>query len=324
MGKKVEKNYVQYKNEKSVYVNGKSVNFERFISDLEKKIRKGRCSSFNVIDKGYSYQLLGTDSFYAYSDYEVEIYKNLESDLNAEMNRLCLLANSEVMKKRYAKFKKDIYTKPKHIIFRNFMENISEPLGMMAFILPVCYTASLILAFASITAIGSLMGNSVLFWPGFFKVVGVLNYPVITTMTLSALYTLIKTSVMSLKEMNDNDNYPYEEREKKKDQIKKEQVKEKTKKNEVTKTQGINKNKTGSIKYVPVQTKEHSAVISYLGQKYRDLEAKRNKLIISGASKEQIEDVTNEMNAIVYKVNSMMGLDNSVHTSNGPVRKLNK
>lgn len=56
-----------------------------------------------------------------------------------------------------------------------------------------------------------------------------------------------------------------------------------------------------------------------LGQRYRELEEKRNKLIISGASREQIEDVTNEMNAIVYKVNSMMGLGNGVHTSNGPI-----
>lgn len=322
MSEKIEKNYVQYKNEKSVYVNGKRVNFERFISDLEKKIRKGRCSSFNVTGKGYSYQLLDTD--YAYSDYEVEIYKNLESDLNAEMNRLCWLANSEVMKKRYAKFKKDIYTKPKHIIFRNFIEHISDPFGLMLFIVPTGYIVSLTLAFAAITAIGSLMGNSVLFWAGFFKVVGVLNYPAAIATTLSALYTLFGTGVMSLKEMIDNDNYPYDEREKKKEQIKKEQVKEKTKKNEVTKVQGDNKNKVVSKKYVPVQTKEHTAVVSYLGQKYRELEAKRNKLIISGASREQIEDVTNEMNAIVYKVNSMMGLDNSVHTSNGPVRKLNK
>ena len=60
-------------------------------------------------------------------------------------------------------------------------------------------------------------------------------------------------------------------------------------------------------------------VTTFLGQRYRELEEKRNKLIISGASREQIEDVTNEMNAIVYKVNSMMGLDNGVHTSSGPI-----
>ena len=77
-----------------------------------------------------------------------------------------------------------------------------------------------------------------------------------------------------------------------------------------------------------VTNKEHNAVVSFLRQRYRELEVKRNDLIISGANREQIEDVTNEMNAIVYKVNSMMGLDNSVHTSNGPVsgpvRKLRK
>lgn len=323
---KIEKNYVQYRNENCVYVNGKNVRFNRFISDLERQIRKGRCASFDKTKDGYKYQLLEIGAGYEHVNYEVEIGSNVNSDLNVEMNRLCVLANSEGMKKKYTRFKKDVYTKPKHIIFRNFIENLSSLIGVIGLALPAFYLLGLITSIAGFTALGAVMGNSGLFLPGLFKIAGALEPMVLGISGLSILYTVISTAVMSIKEMIDNENHPYEEREKERNKVQKELEKEKTKKNEAVREQSVSKNKVTSKKCVPVTNKEHNAVVSFFGQRYRELEAKRNNLIVSGASKEQIEDVTNEMNAIVYKVNSMMGLDNSVHTSSGsisgPVRKL--
>lgn len=263
---------------------------------------------------------------YEHVNYEVEIGSNVNSGLNVEMNRLCVLANSDVMKKKYARFKKDVYTKPKHIIFRNFIENLSSLIGVIGLALPAFYLLGLITSIVGFTALGAVMGNSGLFLPGLFKIAGALEPIILGISGLSILYTVISTAVMSIKEMIDNENHPYEEKEHNK--VQKELEKEKTKKNEVVKEHSVNKDKVVSKKCIPVTNKEHNAVVSFLGQRYRELEEKRNNLIVSGASRELIEDVTNEMNAIVYKVNSMMGLDNSVHTSSGPVsgpvRKLNK
>ncbi len=328
MSNKIEKNYVQYRNEKSVYVNGKNIRFSRFISDLEKQIRKGRCASFDKTKDGYKYQLLEISAGYEHVNYEVEIGSNTDSDLNIEMNRLCVLANSDAIKKKYAKFKKDVYTKPKHIIGRNFIDNLSSLIGVMGLALPAFYLLGLITSILGFTALGAIMGNSGLFLPGLFKIAGALEPIVLGISALSILYTITATTIMSIKEIIDNEKHLYESKEKERNRVQKELEKEKTKKSELTKEQSVNKDKVVSKKCVPVTTNEHNAVVSFLGQRYRELEVKRNNLIVNGASREQIEDVTNEMNAIVYKVNSMMGLDNSVHTSSGPVsgpvRKLNK
>lgn len=329
MNKKIEKNYVQYRDENTVYVNGKSVSLEKFTSNLEKEIRKGRCSSFNASRNGYSYQLL--DTIYTYSNYEVEIGANADSDLNIEMNRLYTLANSKPMKKRYAKRKKDMYTKPKHIILRNLVDSVVSPAGAITFIVPTYYLISLVALTVGFTALGAILGNSVLFLPGLFKITGVLNYAVVGAAALGALYIAARTGIKSVKEIIDNENYPYEEREAERARIKKEQEEkvkkqeiEVAKKCEVTRTQNINKNNTINKKYEPVMSQDEKNIISYLGQQYRELEKERNKLIVTGGNATRIKELANEMNAIVYKVNSMMELDNSVYTSSGPVRKLSK
>lgn len=47
-------------------------------------------------------------------------------------------------------------------------------------------------------------------------------------------------------------------------------------------------------------------------------------LVASGGKKEKIEELTVEMNSIAYEYNYIMGFDNNMQTSSGPVHKLRK
>lgn len=105
--------YVQCSDNGDVYVDGKRIKLEKFVSKLEKAIRKGECDYFTKDDIGYRYCLLKDN--YRHCDYKVDLNGRNDGDFNSEMNRLYKLANSEVMEKRNKKKWKDINTKPKYI-----------------------------------------------------------------------------------------------------------------------------------------------------------------------------------------------------------------
>ena len=55
--------------------------------------------------------------------------------------------------------------------------------------------------------------------------------------------------------------------------------------------------------------------MSFLKEKYGELEQKRIELINNGGSRDEIAQVVNEMNAVVYKTNSLIsGLDKTEKT----------
>lgn len=316
--------YVQCKDNDNVYVDGKRITLEKFVSKLEKAIRKGECDYFAKDDIGYRYCLL--KHIYRYCDYKVDLNGDNSSDFRIEMDRLYKLANSEVMVKRNKKKWKDINTKPKYIFLRNLHESQDTTIGMFRFACPIGFGISILVALIVAVTLGTIAGNPFMHMYDLVVIGKLFALTTLAVFLASDLYVLCRTAIKSIKEKKNIEKDQEklkreEERAKIIKQIKgKELVKQKT--NEV------NKRKNATKKYTSVSDKEQHMVVTFLGQRYRELEVKRNNLIVNGASREQIEDVTNEMNAIVYKVNSMMGLDNSVHTSSGPisgpVRKLNK
>ena len=316
--------YVQCKDNDNVYVDGKRITLEKFVSKLEKAIRKGECDYFAKDDIGYRYCLL--KHIYRYCDYKVDLNGDNSSDFRIEMDRLYKLANSEVMVKRNKKKWKDINTKPKYIFLRNLDESQNTTIGMFRFACPIGFGISILVALIVAVTLGTIAGNPFMHMYDLVVIGKLFALTTLAVFLASDLYVLCRTVIKSIKEKKNIEKDQEklkreEERAKIIKQIKgKELVKQKT--NEV------NKRKNATKKYTSVSDKEQHMVVTFLGQRYRELEVKRNNLIVNGASREQIEDVTNEMNAIVYKVNSMMGLDNSVHTSSGPVsgpvRKLNK
>ena len=82
--KKVESNsYVQYKDYDTIYVDGEKVNFEKYISKLEKAILKGKCASFEKIVMGYKYKLLIDN--YKFKEYKVDLNGSNDNNFKLEM-----------------------------------------------------------------------------------------------------------------------------------------------------------------------------------------------------------------------------------------------
>lgn len=316
--------YVQCNDDGDVYVDGKRTKLEKFVSKLEKAIRKGECDYFAKDDIGYRYCLL--KHIYRYCDYKVDLNGDNSSDFRIEMDRLYKLANSEVMVKRNKKKWKDINTKPKYIFLRNLHESQDTTIGMFRFACPIGFGISMLVALIVAVTLGTIAGNPFMHMYDLAVIVKLFALTTLAVFLASDLYVLSRTTIKSIKEIKN----VKKEQEKLKREEERVKIINKSKEKELArlKTNEVTRSKNVTKKYALVSDKEQHMVATFLRQRYRELEEKRNKLIISGASREQIEDVTNEMNAIVYKVNSMMGLDNSVHTSSGPisgpVRKLNK
>lgn len=316
--------YVQCKDNDNVYVDGKRIKLEKFVSKLEKAIIKGECDYFTKDDMGYRYCLLKDN--YRHCDYKVDLDGNNDSTLGHEMNRLCKLANSEAMEKINKKKWKDINTKPKYIFLRNLHESQNTPIGMFRFACPIGFSISMLVCLIVAVTLGVIAGNPLMYMYDLVVIGKLFALTTLAVFLASDLYVLCRTVIKSIKEKK---NIEKDQEKLKKDEERAKIIKQIKEKELVKqKTNEVNKRKNATKKYTSVSDKEQHMVATFLGQRYRELEVKRNNLIVNGASREQIEDVTNEMNAIVYKVNSMMGLDNSVHTSsgpvNGPVRKLNK
>lgn len=197
---------------------------------------------------------------------------------------------------------------------------------MFRFACPIGFGISIFVALIVAMTLGTIAGNPFMHMYDLAVIVKLFALTTLAVFLASDLYVLCRTAIKSIKEIK-NVKKEQEKLKREEERVKiisksKEKELARLKANEVTRSKNVTK------KYALVSDKEQHMVVTFLAQRYRELEVKRNNLIVNEASREQIEDVTNEMNAIVYKVNSMMGLDNSVHTSSGPVsgpvRKLNK
>lgn len=311
--------YVQCSDD-DVYVDGKRIKLEKFVSNLEKAIRKGECDYFAKDDVGYRYCLV--KDYYKSCDYKVDLNGRTDSDFNSEINRLYKLANSEVMEKRNKKKWKDINTKPKYIFLKNLHESQDTTIGMFRFACPIGFGISMVVGLIVAATLGAIAKNPLMYM---YDLVVYSKLVALTTLAVflaSDLYVLCRTVIKSIKEMKNVKKEQEklkreEERDKVISQIKDKEL-ARQKANEVTRSKNVTK------KYTSVSDKEQHMVASFLEQQYRKIKSERNKLIASGGNKEKIKELTDEMNSIAYEYNSIMGFDNNVQTSDGPVRKLRK
>lgn len=314
--KKVErKTYVQYKDYDTVYVDNEEVFLKSYISKLEKCISKGKCSSFEKNDIGYRYKLLDND--YETYEYQVDLIGVNDEDFILEMNRLYKLANSEVMVKRYKRKWKEIHTKPMHIILRNFFETMMKPLSMIGIVLASVWGSTLLTALAGSAFNQAIIGRSLMSISTILEIAKLAAIPVAGMLVVGMLYTIGRTIVKSIKEINDRKYKRYEEKEivKNRTQVKEKKL-EKEQVKEVTKSKSISKS------YAPTQSIEESRTITYLRERYNMLAKERNRLITSNGSISEIQDITNQMKAILYRYNSMTNREDKANTYGGPVPKL--
>lgn len=311
--------YVQCSDNGDVYVDGKRIKLEKFVSKLEKAIRKGECDYFTKDDIGYRYCLLKDN--YRHCDYKVDLNGGNDGDFNSEMNRLYKLANSEVMEKRNKKKWKDINTKPKYIFLRNLHESKNTLIGMFRFACPVGFSISILVGLIVAMTLGVIAGNPLMYMYDLVVYGKLCALVTLAVFLASDLYVLCRTAIKSIKEMKSIKK----EQEKLKREEERAKVIKEIKEKELArqKTSEVTKSKNASKKCTSVSVQEQKNAILYLKQQYRKLEAERNQLIATGGSKEKIKRLANEMNSIVYECNSIMGHDN-VQTSDGPVHKLRK
>lgn len=315
--------YVQCTADGDVYVGGKRTKLEKFVSKLEKAIRKGECDYFAKDDIGYRYCLL--KHIYRYCDYKVDLNGDNSSDFRIEMDRLYKLANSEVMVKRNKKKWKDINTKPKYIFLRNLHESQDTTIGMFRFACPIGFGISILVALIVAVTLGTIAGNPFMHMYDLAVIGKLYALTTLAVFLASDLYVLCRTAIKSIKEIKnvkkEQEKLKREEKrvEAKKQTVEKELATSKTKK--VTKDESI-------VKKHGLVPNQEEKIILYLREQYKKLEIERNQLIACGGSKDKIIELANEMNAIVYKYNSIVGCtkyeNEETYSSRGPVHKLKK
>lgn len=315
--------YVQCTADGDVYVGGKRTKLEKFVSKLEKAIRKGECHYFAKDDIGYRYCLL-KDS-YRYCDYKVDLNGDNSSNFRIEMDRLYKLANSEVMVKRNKKKWKDINTKPKYIFLRNLDESQNTTIGMFRFACPIGFGISMLVALIVAVTLGTIAGNPFMRMYDLAVIGKLYALTTLAVFLASDLYVLCRTAIKSIKEIKN----VKKEQEKSKREEKRVAVKKQTVEKELatSKAKKVTKDESIVKKHGLVPNQEEK-VILYLREQYKKLEIERNQLIACGGSKDKIIELANEMNAIVYKYNSIVGCikdeNEETYSSRGPVHKLKK
>ena len=221
------------------------------------------------------------------------------------------------MIKRYKRKWKEIHTKPKYIFLRNLYESDDTIIGRLSFALPIGWLLSTSAMLVGGIIFGTIVGNPLMHLPVLFTgaigAVKILAVPYLA----SKLFLLGRTIVKSIKEINDRKNKRYEEKE-----IIKNRTEIKEKEAEKEKVKEITESKNDTKKYVSIRNVEESKTISYLKERYNELSKERNKLIRNNGSKDRIEELTNEMKAILYRYNSMTNREDKTNTYDGPVPKL--
>lgn len=306
--------YVKYKDNETVYVNGREVKLDKYISKLEKSILKGKCEYFIKDETGYKYKLLKNN--YKHYEYIVNLDSN-DNKFSQEMNRLYNLSNSEDISKKYDKKREDIQTNPKHIILRNLYESIKTKFGMLTIGAPFGWALSMLVACAYVLMLGIAFGNPLMYTSLLATLSKVLSITSLGLFVSSCLYVFGRTVKKSVKEIDKI----YNKKEKSKENNK---VKSQTKEKEVEKekVKEITESKNNTKKYVSIRNVEESKTIIYLKEKYNELSKERNELIRNNGNKDRIEELTNEMKAILYRYNSMTNREDKTNAYDGPVPKL--
>ncbi len=289
---------IKFKNEKSLFIGGDdvAVKAERVTKKIEKYIRKGRCAKADKTNDGYNFNILDYD--YSYQDYHIEVGEHTNSEYARESERLYKLANTKEMKKKFIKTEKDIYTKPSKIFKRNFSELFDGysdlfilTLGASA-ILSLFLTLPVGICFDFSLPVSMLISGSPLIAQLSTFLAGI---PLVNT---------IKELIKNKKTKKSDDEVP-ESDEEEKASVKKVNLKE------PNKIKGLD-----AIKEIPVvknnsqemlaKTRKQKAIVLFLKNKYRELDERRIELINNGGSKEEIIQIVNEMDALAYKVNTII------------------
>lgn len=104
-------------NSRFVSINGRKVELDKFLSNLENYIKKGECYIFQENSFGYLFGLMkGSIKF---DNYSVDL-RNSDNNFKSEMERLYNLANNEEMRDKNVRLREEIKAKPKYIIGKNF------------------------------------------------------------------------------------------------------------------------------------------------------------------------------------------------------------
>lgn len=290
---------IKFKNEKSLFIGDDvAVKAERITKKIEKYIRKGRCAKADKTDDGYNFNILDYD--YSYQDYHIEVGEHTNSEYARESERLYKLANTKEMKKKFIKTEKDIYTKPSKIFKRNFSELVDGYSDLFILTLGASAILSLLLVIPVAVALDASASWLVAASPMIIQLSTFLaGIPLVNT---------IKELKQNKKSKNKNDDES--------------KVDNKTTKVEKTKKEELSQERTLNVvkENIPVvnsdykeelnKTSKEKLVMSFLKEKYGELEQKRIELINNGGSRDEIAQVVNEMNAVVYKTNSLIsGLD---------------
>lgn len=295
---------IKFKNEKSLFIGDDvAVKAERITKKIEKYIRKGRCAKADKTDDGYNFNILDYD--YSYQDYHIEVGEHTNSEYARESERLYKLANTKEMKKKFIKTEKDIYTKPSKIFKRNFSELVDGYSDLFILTFGASAILSLLLVISVAVALDASASWLVAASPMIIQLSTFLaGIPLVNT---------IKELKQNKKSKNKNDDES--------------KVDNKTTKVEKTKKEELSQERTLNVvkENIPVvnsdykeelnKTSKEKLVMSFLKEKYGELEQKRIELINNGGSRDEIAQVVNEMNAVVYKTNSLIsGLDKTEKT----------
>lgn len=275
--------YVKYKDDETIYVNGREVKLDKYIFELEKSILKGKCEYFKRDETGYKYKLLKNN--YRYYEYKVNLNNN-DNKFNQKMNRLYELSNSKYISKKHDIKMKDIQTNPKHIILRNLYESIKTKFGILTIGAPFGCGLSILVACAYVLMLGIVFGNPLMYTALLVTLSKVLSITSLSLFISSCLYVFSRTVKKSIKEIEKQEN--------KKDKLEENievisQVKEKQPEEERVKELS----KSDTKNHISVVNAEESKTISYLKEKYNKLSKERNELIRNNGNKDRIEELTN-------------------------------
>lgn len=289
---------IKFKNEKSLFIGGDdvAVKAERVTKKIEKYIRKGRCAKADKTNDGYNFNILDYD--YSYQDYHIEVGEHTNSEYARESERLYKLANTKEMKKKFIKTEKDIYTKPSKIFKRNFSELFDGYSDL--FILTL--GASAILSLFLTLPVGICFDFSL---PVSMLISG---SPLIAQLsTFLAGIPLVNTikELKQNKKSNKKDDEVSESDKEEKATVKKVNLMKPNKIKGLDDIKEISVVKNNSQEML-AKTRKQKAIILFLKNKYRELDERRIELINNGGSNEEIIQVVNEMNALAYKVNTII------------------
>lgn len=286
---------IKFKNEKSLFIGDDvAVKAERITKKIEKYIRKGRCAKANKTDDGYNFNILDYD--YSYQDYHIEVGEHTNSEYARESERLYKLANTKEMKKKFIKTEKDIYTKPSKIFKRNFSELVDGYSDLFILTLGMSAILSLLLVIPVAVALDASASWLVAASPMIIQLSTFLaGIPLVNT---------IKELKQNKKSNKKDDEVPESDEEEKANvkKVKKELSQERTLNVVKENIPVVNSDYKEELN----KTSKEKLVMSFLKEKYGELEQKRIELINNGGSRDEIAQVVNEMNAIVYRTNSLI------------------